>query len=178
MSDINLLNLFVSIPIVDNIKNNEIIRVEGMDIDLPTYLTKLENTKFDESVFKGENKFSYTLPNSSRTIEFKLLTHKDEVEIDLLLQGYEKATNLTGVSNELSLRMKHQIVSVDGNTDQKEIDNFVDNQFLSLDTREWRKYVKSIQPDVDISINYKSKVGKTHRIPLSLGIDFFWPAGE
>ena len=150
----------------------------GEEVETEVDLTKLENVKFDESVFKGENKFSYELPNSKTTIEFKLLTHKDEVEIDLLLQGYEKATQLTGVSNELSLRMKHQIVSVNGNTDQKEIDNFVDNQFLSLDTRAWRKYVKSVQPDVEISINYKSKVGKTHRIPLSLGIDFFWPAGE
>jgi|TARA_B100000131_G_scaffold317999_1_gene361036 hypothetical protein len=150
----------------------------GDSVETEIDLTKLKNTKFDESVFKGENKFSFTLPNSKKVIEFKLLTHSDEETIDKLIQSYEKVTNVTGVSNEMTLRLKHQILSVDGVTDQKEIDNFVDNQFLALDTREFRKYVSKIQPDVDVSINYTSKVGKQHKIPIALGIDFFWPAGE
>ena len=150
----------------------------GEAVETEIDLTKLKNVKFDESVFKGENKFSFTLPNSKKVIEFKLLTHSDEETIDTLIQSYEKVTNVTGVSNEMTLRLKHQILSVDGVTDQKEIDNFVDNQFLALDTREFRKYVSKIQPDVDVSINYTSKVGKQHKIPIARGIDFFWPAGE
>ena len=150
-------------------------RILGYGKDYPITINDIE---FDESVFKGENKFSYTLPNSNRTIEFKLFTHQDELELDTLIQNYEKATELTGVNNELTLRLKKQILSVDGNTDQQTIDNFVDNEFLSLDTREFRKYVKSIQPDVDMSISYTSKVGKKHQVPIALGIDFFWPAGE
>jgi hypothetical protein len=150
----------------------------GEQVETEIDLTKLENIKFDESVFKGENKFSFTLPNSKKVLEFKLLTHSDEEQIDALLQQYEKISSVTGVSNEMTLRLKHQILSVDGETDQKIIDDFVDNQFLALDTREFRKYIQSIQPDVDVSINYKSKVGNFHKIPISLGIDFFWPAGE
>jgi hypothetical protein len=150
----------------------------GESVESEIDLSKLNDIEFDESVFKGENKFSYTLPNSNRTIEFKLFTHQDELELDTLIQNYEKATELTGVNNELTLRLKKQILSVDGNTDQQTIDNFVDNEFLSLDTREFRKYVKSIQPDVDMSISYTSKVGKKHQVPIALGIDFFWPAGE
>ena len=150
----------------------------GEQVEWEVDLTKLQNVKFDESVFTGENKFSFELPNSKRTLEFKLLTHGDELKIDTLLKGYEKVENITGVSNELTIRMKYQILSVDGNTDQKFIDDFVDNQFLALDTREWRKYVKAIQPDVDVSVEYTSKVGNKHNVPLALGIDFFWPAGE
>ena len=45
-------------------------------------LTKLETTKPDEKLFKNGNKFEFTLPTSKRTIEFKLLTHKDERELD------------------------------------------------------------------------------------------------
>ena len=150
----------------------------GEQVEWEVDLTKLQNVKFDESVFTGENKFSFELSNSKRTLEFKLLTHGDELKIDTLLKGYEKVENITGVSNELTIRMKYQILSVDGNTDQKFIDDFVDNQFLALDTREWRKYVKAIQPDVDVSVEYTSKVGNKHNVPLALGIDFFWPAGE
>ena len=35
-----------------------------------------------------------------------------------------------------------KFVSIDENTDQKEIDNFVDNEFLALDSRAFRKYVR------------------------------------
>ena len=37
---------------------------------------------------------------------------------------------VTGVSNGLTTRLKTQILSVDGETDRKTIDDFVDNQFL------------------------------------------------
>ena len=35
--------------------------------------------------------------------------------------------------------LKKQIISVDGETERKTINNFVDNQFLSLDTKAFRK---------------------------------------
>ena len=39
--------------------------------------------KIDYSAFETkENKFSFELPNSKRVIEFKLITHKDEKEIE------------------------------------------------------------------------------------------------
>ena len=150
----------------------------GKTIESAVDLTTLEHKKFNEKVFTNENKFEFTLPNSKRVIEFKLLTHKDELEIEEKLKGYDKVEELTGVRNELTIRLKHQILSVDGSTDGKSISDFVDNAFLALDTREFRKYVASIQPDIDLSINYTSETGKEHKIPIALGIDFFWPAGD
>ena len=141
-------------------------------------LSKLENKSVDEELFNNGNLFSFELPNSKRVIEFKLLTHGDEEKINTMLKDYEKVEKITGVSPELTTRLKYQIQSVDGDKTQKTIDNFVDNEFLALDARAYRKYVSSITPDVEMSFEYTSQQGKQHKIDIPLGIDFFWPAAE
>ena len=56
-------------------------------------LTKLNHKKVDYKLFtEGENKFEYELPNSQR-LEFKLLTHKDERNIDN--EELEKLSKIT-----------------------------------------------------------------------------------
>ena len=139
---------------------------------------KLNNKKVDESLFKNGNLFSIELPNSKRVIEFKLLTHWDEKKVDEILKDYQKVEDLTVVSSELTTRLKYQIQSVDGNNDQKVIDNFVDNEFLALDTRAYRKYMTDISPDIDMTFEYISQTGNKHTLDIPLGIDFFWPAAE
>ena len=151
----------------------------GESVETTIDLTKLDNKEIDESLIKDGNNFEYELPNSKRVVSFKLLTHKDEKQIDEILKSLEKAEKLTGVSTELTTRLKYQIQSVDGNTEQKTIDNFVDNEFLALDAREYRKYVSSITPDIDMSFDYVTEgTGKVIKVDVPLGLEFFWPAGE
>ena len=111
-------------------------------------------------------------------LTFKLLTHGDEKKISEIQKDYEKLEKLTGVSTELTTRFKYQIQSVDGNNDQKFIDNFVDNEFLALDTREFRKHLLLINPDIELKFDYTSQTGNLHKLDVPLGIDFFWPAAE
>ena len=139
-------------------------------------LTKLDNKPIDEKLFENGNSFTLELPNSKRVIGFKLLTQKDENEIDEMMKDYEKVEKLTGVSYSLTTRLKHQIVSIDDNTDQKEIDKFVDNEFLALDTRVFRKHLEEITPDIELKFDYTSQAGNQHKLTVPLGIDFFWPA--
>ena len=141
-------------------------------------LTKLDNKPIDEKLFENGNSFTLELPNSKRVIGFKLLTQKDENEIDEMMKDYEKVEKLTGVSYSLTTRLKHQIVSIDDNTDQKEIDKFVDNEFLALDTRVFRKHLEEITPDIELKFDYTSQAGNQHKLTVPLGIDFFWPAAE
>ena len=141
-------------------------------------LTKLENKPIDEKLFENGNNFTLELPNSKRVIGFKLLTQKDEREIEEVLKDYEKAEKLTGISYKGTTRLKHQIVSIDDNTDQKVIDDFVDNEFLALDSRAFRKYLDEITPDIELKFDYTSQTGNLHKIDVPLGIDFFWPAAE
>ena len=141
-------------------------------------LSKLNNKKIDEKKYKNGNLFSLELPNSKRVVEFKLLTHGDDKKIDEILKDYEKVEKLTGVSQELTTRLKYQIQSIDGNTEQKTIDNFVDSEFLALDTRAFRKHVASLTPDIELKFEYTSQTGNKHILDIPLGLDFFWPAAE
>jgi hypothetical protein len=141
-------------------------------------LTELKHKKINKKLYKNGNKFSFTLPNSERVVEFKLLTQQDENEIDKILQDYKKVEKLTGVSNELTTRFKYYILSIDGQEEQHIIDKFVDNEFLALDARALRKYVADITPDIELKFDYTSQTGNLHKIDVPLGIEFFWPAAE
>ena len=52
-------------------------------------------------------------------------------KIEKTVKSLETISNVTGVDPTLTTRFKHQIISVDGDTSQKTINNFVDNEFLS-----------------------------------------------
>ena len=65
-------------------------------------LSKLDNKEIDEDLYLAGNTFDFTLPNSKVEINFKLLTQKDEKEIEKTLKDYEKAEKLTGVSYNLT----------------------------------------------------------------------------
>ena len=137
-------------------------------------LTTLEPFDIDVKKFtKGQNRFDYTLPNSERTIEFKLLTGMDEKRIDAEIKAREKLTKEQ--SSELTTRLKHMILSVDGKTEKSYINNFVDNEFLSLDSLEFRKYLTSITPDVDMSTTIMGSDGKELEVTIPVTVRFFWP---
>ena len=147
----------------------------GLEVEHSFNLTTLETREIDDKVFKNGNKFSFKTPKSGNTLEFRLLTHKDENDIAKEVKSYEKLTKATGVSNELTTRLKKQITSVDGDNKQSSINEFVDNRFLALDTKEFRKYVTSVTPDVLFEQEYESQIGESHTVNIPIGIGFFWP---
>ena len=160
-----------------------VVKIDDPDTSLEVEhnfdLTKLNHKKIDDKIFKsGENKFEYELPNTKRKIEFKLLTHKDERNIDNELKALKKLSSVTGIDNTLTTRLKTQIISVDGETDRIKVNDFVDNQFLALDTREFRKHIDKITPDVNFKVEYQSQIGETHTVDVPIGVRFFWPDSE
>ena len=147
-------------------------------IEYSVDLTSLEHKTIDKTIYENGNNFSFTTPNGKRVIEFKLLTHADEKRVSEELKGYEKMEELTGVSNVLTTRLRHQIVSVDGEKDPKVIHNFVENEFLALDTVEYREFYDKIMPDIELKFDYTSQAGNLHTLDVPLGIEFFWPAAR
>ncbi len=142
---------------------------EKVSVDLST----LENREFDESsITRGENEFSYTLPNSGTLITYKLLTHKDEMAIDAELRGLKKINKNS--SPDVSTRMKHMILSVNGDDEKKTIREFVDTYFLASDARSFRKHVQAIQPDVNLETQVELNDG-VEDVTLPIGVTFFWP---
>jgi hypothetical protein len=104
-----------------------------------------------------------------------MLTHGDEQEIAQTLKQAEKLTKITGISHELTTRLKKQIIAVDGETERKVINHFVDNQFLALDTKEFRGHAVSITPDIEFEVEIESQIGEPHTVSLPIGVEFFWP---
>ena len=138
-------------------------------------LTAIKNRVVDFSLLEGgENKFTFTLPNSKRIIEFKLLTHKDEKVIESTENALAKVSP-TGPTSKFTTRYKQQIISIDGDTNLTTINRFVDKEFLALDSREFRKYIKSITPNVDLTFEYTSQIGDPHTVNIPIGVTFFWP---
>ena len=133
-------------------------------------LSLIENKEIDEAIFVNGNKFEFTLPHSKNHITFKLLTHKDEKDVQRELDGLKKINKDN--SPELSTRLKYMITSVEGKTETKDTRHFVDNYLLAKDSRELRAYVKKIQPDVDLT--FFPDNAET-RINIPVGISFFWP---
>ena len=142
---------------------------ESVSVDLST----LENRPFDEaSITRGVNEFSFTLPTSGTVITYKLLTHKDEMAIEAEVKGLKKINKNSNPT--VSTRMKHMILSVNGDTEKKTIREFVDNYFLAADARAFRQHIVKIQPDVDLSVMVEVN-GGMEAIELPIGITFFWP---
>ena len=172
--------LMVGTRILGYGKDYEVMIIDpksGERVETTIDLTTLGHKEIDESLFQSGNNFEYELPNSKRKVGFKLLTHRDEMEINKTLESLKKAEELTGVSSELTTRLKYQITSIDGKEQQSDIDKFVDNEFLAMDARAFRLYVSEMAPDMDLRFEYTSG-GEKNMVDVPLGIDFFWPAAR
>lgn len=135
-------------------------------------LTQLKNKEINEDLFvKGKNEFSFSLPTSKVEVKFKFLTHGDELGVQEEVQGLKKLDKESNPEN--STRLKHMILSVDGETNPGKIRQFVDNYFLALDSRAFRSYVNAIQPDVDLTFHPDG--GPEGGVDIPVGISFLWP---
>jgi hypothetical protein len=153
-----------------NFYNPVIGESEKVTVDL----TQLEERKLDKTLIKtpGVNEFEYTLPTTGNVITFKLITHKDEREIEKEIQGMKKV-NPNG-SYEVTLRLKKIITSINGDRDPKAVRAFVD-VMLAPDARALRKYVGEIQPEIKLTFNYESDTHTEEGVEIPITTDFFWP---
>jgi len=145
---------------------------EEVEVDL----SEIDNKEFDEdSIKKGENRFSFTLPNSKTEIEYKILTANDEKKIAAEIRGLKKINKKA--NPELSTRLKYMIVSVDGEEEKKSIREFVDTYFLAMDSRALRQHIADTQPDVNLTIPVETS-GGTEDITIPINLNFFWPDAD
>jgi len=143
-----------------------------IDIDI----SKLGMKNIDWNVAtKGENKMSFKLPNSGKTIVFSLLTHKDDADIDQELKALAKF-GATSTSPEITTRLKYAIKSIDGDSDRNKIKTFVDEQFTAKDSLAFRKFVRDHTPDMDMTFEFTCpSCGHQAKMTVPLGANFFWP---
>lgn len=142
-------------------------------------LFSLKDIEIDTALLNDINEYQFELPKSKKVITFKLLT----VAADKLINEELKAINTLNKkinkkdadTTELTTRLKHVIIAVDGKKDQKIIRDFVDNM-LAFDSLAFRKHLKLITPAVNRDIEYicdACDCVNTTSLPMT--VHFFWP---
>jgi hypothetical protein len=139
-------------------------------------LSKLDAKPLDSDIFSERNRFKFTLPVSGNEVVFKLLSEKDETKIDEEVTGLKKLNKDSNPT--ITTRLKHMILSVNGDEDRTNIKNFVDNYLLAADSRALRNYALSINPDVETKFKAVNSNGVEEDVDLPIGITFFYPDFE
>lgn len=139
-------------------------------------LSEIQTKDIDFSILNENNRYDLELPLSKKKITFKLLTHKDEKDINAETQAMERLSKNKDTASDVSTRLKYMITSVDGDTDRGNITKFAKNM-LAKDTRGFREYVKTISPDLNLKYDFTSEItGETEALDIPFGISFFYPS--
>ena len=133
-------------------------------------LTSLDHKEID---FDGD--YTFELPNSKRVLGWKFITQRDENEITEELKALRKVTKKSGIEQEVTTRLRKVITSVDGDESVGTVNNFVNNEFLSRDSKAFRDYLLSVTPDVDLNIIVDFSSGEEVEVTVPMTVEFFWP---
>lgn len=144
----------------------------GVEEDFIVDLTQIKEKTFDESKFDHKNEFEFTLPVTGNHITFKLGTHGDEKKIETEIN----ATKKIRPANEVTTRLKHVILSVNGDYEKKTVIEFVDTALLAGDSIALRKYIRQISPGMDLTFKFVGSDGYVQEgVSLPIGLSFFYP---
>ena len=129
-----------------------------------------------DPVTPGANEFSFTLPITKKTVNFKFLTGQDDY--DMTTEASRKKKMMPGMQLEsrVTSRLSKHIVSINGVTDRNKINMFANNM-PAQDSRRLRKHIGDHEPGIDMS-SWMScpHCGEDAEVNLPLGASFFWPS--
>jgi hypothetical protein len=149
------------------------VNKSNQEIEATVDLTTLTEKTLDPSIQSGTNEFTYTLPKSTNTVTFKLLTHGDEKAIEAEIKGLRKID--PNKTYDVTTRLKYIITSIEGKRDLKSIRDFVDNYLLAPDARALREYYNQIQPDINLKFIPEDDSYDGEGIDIPVNLNFFWP---
>ena len=135
----------------------------------------LDLTTLDHKEVDFDVDFEFELPHSKRLLGYKFLTQGDEKEITAELKALRKVSKKSGIESEVTTRLRKVITSVDGDKTVGTINNFVNNEFLSRDSKEFRDHLMSVTPDVDLDIIIDFSSGEEVETTVPMTVEFFWP---
>ena len=145
----------------------------GQEETIVVDLQKLGYKNVDLALFKNDNEVSYELPFTKNTVTFKILTIDDDKKIDEEAKGIKKAL---GQEAGISLRLKHQLTSINGDRSTKTIRDFIDSgALLSRDSNPLRQFMASVTPDISMKTTVKLSDGTETEIDVPMSAEFFFP---
>ena len=117
----------------------------------------------------SDNLFDFETPIGKNKVKFKLLTGKEEALIEKDLEQAQKV----GYNSDVSTRLRHTIIEVDGDNKVETISSLSQNM-LARDSRALRSYIQEISPDIDMTSEIEIG-GETVSVSIPLTVTFFWP---
>lgn len=142
------------------------------EIDFDLSSLNIKNLEI-EPVSLGENRFTYTLPQTKAKVEFRFLTGKDEEEILATAEARKKK----GMQNDnsVSTRLQYNLVSVNGITDRNKLIQFI-SVMPARDSSALRSYIDQHEPKIDMGYDFTCQhCDHSEETVLPLGVTFFWP---
>ena len=136
-------------------------------------LSLLDNKEHSVEYQRGDNEFTLTLPKSGNEVTFKVLTHGDELAIDNEIKGLLKINKNN--ATDVTTRLKHMIVAVNGSRERATVRKFVDNFLLAADARAIREEYSRVSPDINLKFTYTHEDGSEEDVAIPIGLTFFWP---
>lgn len=132
----------------------------------------LSSIKFKDFnlVSNSKGEFEFFLPSSKKNITFKFLSPKQEKELDLI----KNTTTGNQVAPINTKKLEMMIKSVDGNTDQMAIYQFI--QVMPIkDSQDFKKFVLENKPGIDLIYEVYAPSGEKVLVRVDFGVEFFRP---
>ena len=144
----------------------------SFDLDNP----EIRETSIDDEEYNisptNNGTFIVKAPLTSYSVELRLLTGKEEVELATKMRNRQKKKLADAM---ISDQLRMMIVSVEGHKDRQVINAYVNN-ITTQDSRYLRLALKAITPDVKVAENFECpSCGNQQELEVPFGADFFWP---
>lgn len=128
----------------------------------------------DIKVYPDERgEFSVQLPMRKKIAKFRILNFK---EINHVLKTAEAKQEAYGLeySEFPSLKLKAEVVEIDGNRNRDYISSFID-ALPAKDSSVLKQKINEVTPDVDMNYEFTAADGYKFKAKVTVGVDFFFP---
>lgn len=117
--------------------------------------------------------FGFTLEKSGKRVKFRFLTAGEEEQV--MAQATAQAKMNGGIMESVTMRLKSQIMEIDGDRNKLFISEFIDRA-MPLDLHKLRRYIADIEPDLllETEVSGPSGVPFRHRFSFDI-LEYLFP---
>lgn len=140
---------------------------EFFEVDIDLSSLKIKDLALSAN---SSGEFDYYLSQSKKNITFKFLTPKQDKELDLI----RNSTTGNQVSPYNTKKLEMMIKSIDGNTDQMTIYQFIQKMPIK-DSQDFKNFVNQNKPGLELIKEITAPSGEKVFARIDFGVEFFRP---
>ncbi len=118
----------------------------------------------------SESLFETTLPKSNTTVKCKILSVKEENEIEELNKNYPSGM----VAPTITKKLEKHIVELNGSRDRQKISQFISSMPI-IDSKHIRNFIYDCTPQLDLLKTVTAPSGEKVNVLVGFGAEFFRP---